>query len=482
MGISGSLNNALSGLTATSRMAELVSSNISNALTDGYGRREISLSSASLGRGSGGVRIDGIGRNVNQSILNDRRLADSELSGQQRLTDFMTRIEVAFGRPEDPSSLSNRLSTFEQSLFAAESDPASEQQLAITARSLGGVATKLNMLNDNIQGMRQQADGMIAQDVETLNVALAQIEGLNGEISRARASGGNPLALEDQRQLVIDTVAQIVPLRVLPRDGGSVALYSTTGATLIDGQAPTFTFTPTPTIVADMTFAGGALAGISRNGVPLSMTDGYGRLSGGSLEAAFTARDDVLVSAQANIDGIAADLITRFEDVTNDPSLAATDPGLLTDNGARFDPLDQIGLSDRIGLNALIDPDGGGDVTLLRDGLGAIAPGPTGSSAQISRWIDALNEQRTPGFGLPSMAASAQIARTGDIFGAQRVSAEGELGFASARWDAFRQAELADGVDTDQEMQRLLLIEQAYSANAKVIQTISSLMQTLMEI
>ena len=322
MGISGSLSNALSGLTATSRMAELVSSNISNALTDGYGKRDIALSAAALGPSSGGVRIDGMTRHVNAGLLSDRRLADSELAGQQRLSAFYLDLERSFGLPEDPSGLSNRLSSFEQALYAAENDPASEQLLVSVARSLGAVATKLNAMPDDVQAMRQQADAYIAQDVEVLNTALAQIEDLNGKITRAYAGGGNPLALEDQRQVVMDRIAKITPLRVLPRDNGAVALYSKSGATLIDGQAPTFEFTHSATIVADMTFAGGVLGGITRNGVPMSTDNGFGRLSGGSLEAAFVARDSVLTQAQAHLDGIASDLVVRFEDVANDPSLA----------------------------------------------------------------------------------------------------------------------------------------------------------------
>jgi len=46
MSISNSLSNALSGMTAASRMAEVVSSNLANSLTDGYGRRTLNLSSA----------------------------------------------------------------------------------------------------------------------------------------------------------------------------------------------------------------------------------------------------------------------------------------------------------------------------------------------------------------------------------------------------------------------------------------------------
>jgi len=38
------------------------------------------------------------------------------------------------------------------------------------------------------------------------------------------------------------------------------------------------------------------------------------------------------------------------------------------------------------------------------------------------------------------------------------------------------------GVDTDAEMQSLLLIEQSYAANARVIQTVSDMLDILMQI
>ena len=57
MSISGSLSSALSGLTAASRAAEVVSNNVANAQTEGYGKREIELSSRILG-GAGAVRPD----------------------------------------------------------------------------------------------------------------------------------------------------------------------------------------------------------------------------------------------------------------------------------------------------------------------------------------------------------------------------------------------------------------------------------------
>ncbi len=54
MSISSALTNALTGLTAA-RRADVVSANVANALTPGYGRREVQISAMSLGGNGAGV-------------------------------------------------------------------------------------------------------------------------------------------------------------------------------------------------------------------------------------------------------------------------------------------------------------------------------------------------------------------------------------------------------------------------------------------
>ena len=48
--------------------------------------------------------------------------------------------------------------------------------------------------------------------------------------------------------------------------------------------------------------------------------------------------------------------------------------------------------------------------------------------------------------------------------------------------ESLSEAAARNGVDTDDEMQKLLLIEQAYAANARVMQTLDELMQHLLGI
>ncbi|WP_170865639.1 flagellar basal body rod C-terminal domain-containing protein [Wenxinia saemankumensis] len=67
------------------------------------------------------------------------------------------------------------------------------------------------------------------------------------------------------------------------------------------------------------------------------------------------------------------------------------------------------------------------------------------------------------------------------LIGGARAAAEDRQAFTAARHAAFRSSELALGVDSDAELQNLMLLEQAYAANAKVIEAVDGLLQRLLE-
>ena len=57
-----------------------------------------------------------------------------------------------------------------------------------------------------------------------------------------------------------------------------------------------------------------------------------------------------------------------------------------------------------------------------------------------------------------------------------------KLTFASATQTEMKEIELAQGVDTDAELSHLMLIEQAYAANARMLETVDEMMQQLLRI
>jgi len=482
MSITSTMNNALTGLTAVSRKADVVSQNVANAMTDGYARRQVNLSSQTVGGNGAGVRVEGISRNVNPVVLADRRLADAESGNAGLKADFYSKLEDLLGTPEDPGSLSSRVAALESTFVEAASRPDSETRLQNIVTAATNLTTKLNSVSKEIQQSRTDADQKIAQQVDQLNEYLHGVDRLNAEILSARSSGRDATGLMDERQRMVDRIAEIVPIREVPRQNDQISLFTTGGAILLEGNPAEIGFTPSGVIDAAMTFGGGGiLSGVTINGLAVSPGDS-GVLGGGTLGALFAVRDEIATDAQAQLDAFARDLIGRFQSPATDPTLAPGDPGLFTDGFAAFDPLNEVGIARRINLNVLVDPANGGDLWKLRDGLNAVTQGSVGDATQLNRLADALTAPVVPASGSFVGAARTTSALAADVLsqisgGRQR--AEQTEVYATARQDALTALQMQDGVDTDQEMQTLLIVEQAYAANARVLQTADELIQTL---
>ncbi len=481
MSISGALSNAMTGLRAAGRASQVVSSNISNAMTPGYGVRSLSLSSSMLG----GVQIDGIARKANPAIIADYRLATADHGQASDRMAFLGQLESLVGTPENPASLSARIAKFESSLISAASRPDAPERLTAALYAAQDVMSVLGQASQGVQTARSAADQQIDAQVNALNTGLGQVRDLNAQITKALSQGADTSALQDMRQQIVDDLNTIVPMRQLQRDNGKVALYSTGGAILLDGTAATVSFDPSNQITAYQSIGAGTLSGLEINGVPIRTDSVKGALIGGTLGAQFEIRDELAPQAQSQLDALARDLMERFEDPAVDPSLLPGDPGLFTDGGLAFDPLAETGLAGRLTLNPAVDPAQGGQAWRLRDGLNAATQGNVGDARQLQRLSDTLTAARTPlsgSFGGTAFTASTLTANFTSQIGTDIAAGEGHLSFASTRLASLTQAILAEGVDTDHEMQRLMQIEQAFAANARMIEAVDEMMQTLIRL
>lgn len=483
MSISGSLSSALSGLTAAAKAAEVVSSNIANATTEGYGRREIVTTARSVGQSGQGVTVVGVRRHIDPVLLGDRRRAEATMGERDVRSMFLKRLEGVVGTTNSASSLGARIAEFDTALLEATSLPDSEARLSRVAETARNLAGHLAAASTDVQAARADADDSIEAQVDQLNRALAQIAALNNNIRATYSGARDPSALIDQRQQLIDGIASLVPLREIVCDDGQIALYTTGGAVLVDGRPSVFEFDAAGVITPEMTLGSGSLSGLTLNGRPLAVSGADSPIAGGALAAQFQVRDVLAPEAQAKLDALARDLLERFADPSVDATLTPGDPGLFTDAGAGFLAANEVGLAQRLQLNAAVDPRQGGALWRLRDGMAAIVPGMAGNAAGLVALQGALTQARTPASGQFMAGPRSFAALQGDMVSAMvgnRLTAETEAAYAAARTDALQQLELAAGVDTDQEMQSLLLIEQAYTANAKVIQTIGAMIDTLL--
>lgn len=485
MSIGAALSNAYSGLTANSRIAEIISSNVANAMNENYSRRSVELSADSIAGTGAGVRVDTIVRFEDAIAVALRRGADADSGQSAALAAGYSRLEATLGGPEDSGSLHASVVGLETALVSAAATPESAPMLANLLAAASNLVDKVTNISTENQRIRMDADAEIARQVVLVNAALIDIDQLNGEIQMQLAGGNDASALLDQRKRLIDTIAGIIPIKTARRDDGQIALFTVSGAQLLDGEPAELAFSPTRVITADLNIGNGTLSGLRLNGSTIAIGNSEGMLDGGSLGAQFALRDVVVPEADRRLDAFAEDIVGRFESANVDPTVSPGQPGLFTDAGSALNGADVEGLAGRLKINASVDPAQGGATWRLRDGIYAAMPGNSGNGRILGAMRDIAVAAEVPpnGAGIVSAVNMAEFAA--DIIsqnGVARLRAEETSAYHSARAAAFRESELAGaGVDTDYEMQHLMLVEQAYSANARVVSVIDNLLRVLME-
>lgn len=481
MSLSTALSNAISGLNTASRSAQVVSSNIANSLTEGYGRRELEMEARALQ--GGGVKATSIVRHRNMALVSDYRDAIGDQARHSETSRFYTKVEALVGTPDEPGSLSAKLSAFEGALVSAVSRPDLPARLDKAVTALSDVTNAFQSITRGIQDQRIKADKQIAETVDKVNSSLLQVQELNVQIASGSIGGRDVSSLIDHREKLISDISNWIPLKQMERPNQGVALYSTGGAVLLDGTAAQLGFARTNVIVPHMTQSAGLLSRLEINGEAVSTDAVTGPLRGGGLSSLFETRDVHATSAQGELDAMARSLIERFQDPSLDSTRLNGAAGLLTDMGGVFDAANEVGLAGRISINPVLDPAAGGESWRLRDGLGAASPGEAGNQALLQDYLDAATKSTltASGSSIGGQNTLAELA-TNMIGGltAKRLGAEQNLTFASTRASEAEAMLFEDGVDSDHEMQKLMMIEQVYSANARILQTVDEMMDALM--
>lgn len=483
MSISAAIYNARSGLQVSGLRASVVATNVANASTPGYVRRSVTLTASILGQQTAGVQSDGITRAPDAQIKEQRRVVTSGLAQANVLASTWQSITTRVGSTSDGASLFRTFSNFESALSTAATTPESTANLSAVLTGARTLANELNSLSQFATRTRIEADREIAQGVAAVNAALKQIESLNHRIATMDRTTAQAATLMDERQMVLDQIAEYLPIQTIAREGGSIDVLTTEGVFLVAGtRARQIEFTQTGAFAQGDTYANGVLSGLMVEGIEITPgASSFGAVSGGMFGALFTLRDQDLPAFQNQLDAIAADLVSRLSDDSVDPTKAPGADGLFVDPAGTG----TAGLAGRIAINAAVDPQQGGEIWRLRDGIGAAAEGPPGNSTILSAMFNAFTRvQSTNTAGIQgAFSASEMVAQFSSLTGQKRIHHEAVMSSVQVQYASLVEAEqAATGVDIDRQMEELLMIEQAYAANARVIQVASQMIQLLMEI
>ncbi|WP_306252773.1 flagellar hook-associated protein FlgK [Parvularcula sp. IMCC14364] len=489
MTLTRALGNANSGLAAASFRAEIAANNVANANTPGYVKRTVDVTESRLGGQSSGVTVAGVTRTNNPALTAERRQAEASAGRADIISQAFSELNRTLGEPDDTTGLFNSYQRFETALRELTVTPESPALQNALYGTTADVVSEFNSLYNKGQQMRIDADASIENAVTTVNTALKDIADLNQKIISLPDQSTEQAALLDERQLLVDQVSQFVPVKQLPAGDGAISLLTNEGVFLLSGQAREIEFTRTPFIGPGATYDNGAgvLSGLRVGDQDITPgSNGTFAVQSGLMAGYFAVRDEVAFDFLQQVDSLAADLVARFSDDSLDPTKAAGAAGIFTDNGGPVDPTNIDGIAQRMTLNAAVDPAQGGLVSRFRDGVGATTEGPAGDATIPANLLEAFNDRQPvpAGTGLTgTLSISEAVAGVTSLIGEERVRSDAVLSSARARAEILSDAEIAEtAVDTDQELQSLLLIEQAYTANARVIQTINDMFNRLLEI
>jgi len=314
MSLLGALQTSLSGLQVSQAQMQITSNNIANVNTLGYSRKTAETLTRTLAGQGNGVRLSEIQRNVDDRLL--RQLQDhiARLSGQKIQSGYLRETQIMFGSLADNTSLGHRVTEFGSALEGLSTNPASLTNRTATVESGRLLASQLNTMTTNLQQMRRDADRLIETAVTTVNTLLTDIHTLNKQIAIAKATTDTVPDLEDQRDRLIDKLANEIDIQHFTRSTGEVVILTGTGRALLNSQPVTLTHTAAAQLSPSVTLGNG-ITGIL---IGTAGPDITSEITGGRLGGLITTRDQNLVDLQAQIDRLAEVLRDTVNKLHND--------------------------------------------------------------------------------------------------------------------------------------------------------------------
>jgi flagellar hook-associated protein 1 FlgK len=279
------LNTALSGLKASQAQLDVTANNIANADTQGYSRQTVGLHQvvgltipAGATWGNAGAQLGG-GVDVTayqraRDVFADLQFrTQSTVKGETgTLTSAMDSVELALNEPGDEgiSSLLNQFYDAWQEVANHPEDGPTKSALVVNTQAL---VDGIKALDSNLKAIQDNAASQFAAytsaNGEVLSDAQA-IAKLNLQIREATAAGQQPNALLDQRDQLIDKLAELgqVTITELPYGSIQVAFGNVNPPLLVDGDTAWSPTAPATSLYATPNPGGklGALQDISKTG------------------------------------------------------------------------------------------------------------------------------------------------------------------------------------------------------------------------
>jgi flagellar hook-associated protein 1 len=320
MGLTGAMTSALSGLRVTQSQMEVVSQNIANVDSVGYTRRQATVLERNAAGRATGAGVAGIQRQLSLLVQKQLRTETAGAAFTDIRARYAEQLDRLFGTPGEAGALDGAVNAFQGSLQQLVANPANSTARAEVLSRAEALAGTLNGLSQDIQRLRTNAETRIADGVERVNTILQNIAGIESKLAGNGQVMITNAPLLDERDRAIQELASLIDIRVITQESGRVNIFTETGVQLFSGRPVTLSFDGRAPLTANSLYSTnpadrgvGTIRVNSANGAGVDIIAG-GLFRSGEIAAEIDMRDNVLVEAQAQIDGLAAALAGSLGD------------------------------------------------------------------------------------------------------------------------------------------------------------------------
>jgi flagellar hook-associated protein 1 FlgK len=499
------LSIAMSGLANVNRNLAVLSQNVANANTPGYVAETVQQREVTAGGQPMGVMTGLTVRDVDTALQGQLYAQTAVVGATSMESGALAQVDAVQGTPGSGSDIASLVGKLGDSFSTLLNDPSSTAQQQQVVSQAGALASQINATATVIGTQRQEAQDSVVSDVKELNSDLQQIGAISQQIVQLRATGGSTADLENQRDAVVQDASQVLDLRFIVRPNGDMMVLTTNGLQLpTDGTAPLAM--ADANIGPGSYYPGGGSPAVTLGGVDVTTS-----LTSGSLGAALTLRDTTLPTQQATLDEFAQTLASRFSSqgltLFSDPSGNVPHPaGTVPRQGPYVGFSDTIQVNPAVVANPSLVRDGTNTIVGSAGGAQSFTPnppgGPAGFSTMISRVLQyALTGDIAPGTAQPAVnltqmgppgSLSANYTTTPDLAGFATAVLTANASAASTASSAATTAQDSQtalqqniskqsGVNIDAELASMVQLQNAYSANARMISTMQTLWSQLIQ-
>jgi len=322
MSLSQALSAAMSGLKVNQSAISLVAANVANAGTPGYIRKTAN-EIATAGNDTGiGVRISDVQRQLDYYVQKQLRTENAGANYADTRAQMFQQLQGVYGQPGSANSIETVYNNFTDALqtLSTSPDDASARSSVISTAQL--LTQQLNQTSQGIQSLRSSAELGISDAVTQANQAMQQIASLNSRIAASTSDDTAAATLEDQRDSAVDKLSQLMDVNVVTTGDNQVSVFTTSGVQLVGAQASTLAFDAQGTMSASQQWSAdptkrgvGTLTLTTPNGNSVDLIQSNA-IRSGKIAAYLQMRDQDLVQAQNQIDGMAAAMSSALSDST----------------------------------------------------------------------------------------------------------------------------------------------------------------------